>query len=259
MDAIVTAIRSRPSSAVCPGRDIRGRRIRGRFIAAVCGCSPASRNSSPREQDAKLRTLDGTYFFTLLRRHTIEGMFCDPMHGGNAGLVGWKLIGFPGPYMSWYDDIDKHPGTEFRPEPKSLEEVMGRVIVPWEESRSTTRGSVKTLPHTDVVIVGGGWSGLLMAKELGARTSLSITVLERGNERPPRQYCEGMDELDYAIRFRLMQDVSRETFTFRHTSKDRALPIRQFAVVLPRRWRRRGRRALEWRDAALFTRRFRNL
>jgi gluconate 2-dehydrogenase gamma chain len=88
----------------------------------------------PAEQDAKLRTLDGTHFFMLLRRHTIEGMFCDPMHGGNAGLVGWKMIGFPGPYMSWYADIDQHPGTEFRPEPKSLNDVLGRVIVPWEES-----------------------------------------------------------------------------------------------------------------------------
>ena len=29
---------------------------------------------------------------------------------------------------------------------------------------------MKTLPRTDVAIVGGGWAGLLMAKELGART-----------------------------------------------------------------------------------------
>jgi gluconate 2-dehydrogenase alpha chain len=42
-----------------------------------------------------------------------------------------------------------------------------------------------------------------------------------------------MDELDYAIRNRMMQDVSKETVTFRHSSKDRALPIRQFASFLP--------------------------
>jgi 2-polyprenyl-6-methoxyphenol hydroxylase-like FAD-dependent oxidoreductase len=29
----------------------------------------------------------------------------------------------------------------------------------------------------DVVIVGGGWTGLLMAKELGSRTTLSVVVL----------------------------------------------------------------------------------
>jgi gluconate 2-dehydrogenase gamma chain len=34
-------------------------------------------------------------FFALLRQHTIEGMFSDPIYGGNRELVGWKLIGWP--------------------------------------------------------------------------------------------------------------------------------------------------------------------
>jgi hypothetical protein len=32
----------------------------------------------------------------LVRRHTIEGTFCDPYYGGNANFVGWDLIGYPG-------------------------------------------------------------------------------------------------------------------------------------------------------------------
>ena len=35
---------------------------------------------------------------------------------------------------------------------------------------------MKTLPRVDVAIAGGGWSGLLMAKELGARTGLSSNM-----------------------------------------------------------------------------------
>ena len=35
-------------------------------------------------------------FFNLVRAHTIEGTFCDPYYGGNAGFVGWDLIGYPG-------------------------------------------------------------------------------------------------------------------------------------------------------------------
>lgn len=37
-------------------------------------------------------------FFNTLRTHTIEGMFADPIHGGNKNFAGWQLVGFPGAY-----------------------------------------------------------------------------------------------------------------------------------------------------------------
>ena len=74
------------------------------------------------EQDNKLKQIESTHFFALLRQHTIEGMFCDPIHGGNANMIGWQLVGFPGPHMSYYDDVDKHFGVAFRPKPVSLPE-----------------------------------------------------------------------------------------------------------------------------------------
>jgi hypothetical protein len=36
-------------------------------------------------------------FFTFLRNHTIEGMFSDPIYGGNYQAYGWRLVGFAGP------------------------------------------------------------------------------------------------------------------------------------------------------------------
>jgi gluconate 2-dehydrogenase alpha chain len=92
---------------------------------------------------------------------------------------------------------------------------------------------MKTLPHVDAVIVGGGWSGLLMAKELGARTSLSVAVLERGRPRHKEDYVTGMDELDYNVRFSMMQDYGLETATLRYTPRDRAIPIRQLGNFMP--------------------------
>jgi gluconate 2-dehydrogenase alpha chain len=92
---------------------------------------------------------------------------------------------------------------------------------------------MKTLPAADVVIIGGGWSGLLMAKELGSRTGLSVVVLERGGPSRTAEYARDMDELDYSVRLRLMQDISRETVTLRHTTRDRALPLRQYGSFLP--------------------------
>ena len=69
------------------------------------------------EQIQKLQSIEKTHFFQLLRAHTIEGMFSDPMHGGNAGLIGWQLVGYPGPRMSYKEDIDQHFGTAWRPKP----------------------------------------------------------------------------------------------------------------------------------------------
>ena len=92
---------------------------------------------------------------------------------------------------------------------------------------------MKNLSPVDVVMIGGGWTGLLMAKELGARTSLSVVVLERGGPRKTGDYAGAMDELDYGVRFRMMQDYSQETVTIRHTSGDRAIPIRQLGSFLP--------------------------
>lgn len=87
----------------------------------------------PAAQDERLRSIEKSDFFQLLRRHTIEGMFCDPMHGGNAGKIGWQLIGFPGPRMSYLRDVDTHYGEAFRPKPESLEEILGRKVTPSED------------------------------------------------------------------------------------------------------------------------------
>lgn len=34
-------------------------------------------------------------FFALVWRHTIEGFYGAPTHGGNRDYVGWRMIGFP--------------------------------------------------------------------------------------------------------------------------------------------------------------------
>lgn len=88
---------------------------------------------APAAQDEALRRIESTHFFSLLRQNTIEGMFCDPMHGGNASMIGWQLIGFPGPRMSNFDDIEKYYGKPFRPKPMTLRQTTGAKIRPGED------------------------------------------------------------------------------------------------------------------------------
>lgn len=85
------------------------------------------------QQDERLEAIEKTHFFQLLRQHTIEGMFCDPMHGGNAGLIGWQLLGYPGPQMSYREEMGKYNGVAYRPKPLSLQQVLGYPVRPWED------------------------------------------------------------------------------------------------------------------------------
>jgi len=87
----------------------------------------------PAEQDRRLQRIENTLFFSLLRTHTIEGMFCDPLHGGNLDMIGWQLIGFPGPRMSYFDEVDRHYGRALRMKPVSLEQIIGRKVRGSEE------------------------------------------------------------------------------------------------------------------------------
>ena len=50
-----------------------------------------------------------------------------------VGLIGWQLVGYPGPRMSYRDEIDKHFGQPWRPKPASLEQTAGRQGKPWED------------------------------------------------------------------------------------------------------------------------------
>jgi gluconate 2-dehydrogenase gamma chain len=61
---------------------------------------------------AAFETVPARLFFSMLLQSVREGFFADPVHGGNRGLVGWKLIGFPGAradFMDWVDRDVKYP------------------------------------------------------------------------------------------------------------------------------------------------------
>src|SRR5712691_1155877 len=52
-------------------------------------------------------------FFNTLRTHTMEGMFADPVYGGNKDFAGWRLVGFPGaqPVFTPADMQSRQPFT----------------------------------------------------------------------------------------------------------------------------------------------------
>lgn len=55
-------------------------------------------------------------FFELIRTHTIEGMFSDPLYGGNRNLVGWTLLRYPGAQRAYTPPEMKQEGTDRAPQ-----------------------------------------------------------------------------------------------------------------------------------------------
>ena len=73
----------------------------------------------------------------------------------------------------------------------------------------------KTLPKTDVVVIGFGWTGAIISKEL-TEAGLNVVALERGPMRdtdPDGLYPQTMDEPTYNARKKLFVDISKETVT----------------------------------------------
>ncbi|WP_282937855.1 GMC family oxidoreductase [Paenibacillus sp. RC67] len=89
----------------------------------------------------------------------------------------------------------------------------------------------KKLPKVDVVIVGVGWAGGIIASEL-TKAGLNCVGLERGKSRKTEDYFMVHDELRYAMRYEMFQDLSKETISFRPNEKIRALPMRSYGSFL---------------------------
>ena len=90
------------------------------------------------------------------------------------------------------------------------------------------------LKEVDVVVVGLGWTGGIIAKEL-VEAGLKVVALERGAMRSAEDYSvpHVRDELKYVVRHDLMQNVARDTLTIRNNIKQDALPMRRLGSFLP--------------------------
>ncbi len=57
------------------------------------------------EGEIDLGPVPAASFFDFMMKMTVEGYFCDPVHGGNREMVAWAFVGFPGARYDWRDHI----------------------------------------------------------------------------------------------------------------------------------------------------------
>ena len=93
----------------------------------------------------------------------------------------------------------------------------------------------KKLPATDVVIIGLGWTGSILAHEM-TEAGLDVVAIERGPWRDtatdfPTTYAQ--DELRYHVRHDLFLRPAQETITVRNNANQTALPMRGWGSFMP--------------------------
>lgn len=75
------------------------------------------------EDKMKFSGVSSSEFFNLLRKLTLEGVYADPLYGGNKDMQGWAMRKYPGSRMSYVQEIQSK--TFVKLEPQSLNSHMG--------------------------------------------------------------------------------------------------------------------------------------
>jgi gluconate 2-dehydrogenase alpha chain len=154
--------------------------------------------------------------FDLVWRHVREGLFGDPAHGGNQDFAGWKAIGFPGAQFGYRADEQTLGHVVDRPPASFVELPNAARLAERPVLRSASSGSVSSDPEADVVIVGGGMVGGMLAWQL-LQAGKKVVILEAGPARSGRE--RAMDEIQ-ATAFRNVGGAAKfnsEVPTWRRT------------------------------------------
>ena len=59
-------------------------------------------------------------FWATVYQTVMEGMFADPIYGGNRNKASWRMLGFPGLPATYADKYDEYRNKRYVAEPQSI-------------------------------------------------------------------------------------------------------------------------------------------
>jgi gluconate 2-dehydrogenase gamma chain len=62
-------------------------------------------------------------FWSTLYQTVVEGIYSDPIYGGNRNKAGWAIIGFPGAIAVHRDHVEKYRGKPFPTKPLGIADM----------------------------------------------------------------------------------------------------------------------------------------
>jgi gluconate 2-dehydrogenase alpha chain len=190
-------------------------------------------------------------FFQTLRAHLQEGLFADPVYGGNRDKQGWRFLGHPG---FWFENSAEE---NLAAEPalkggviQSLADVgysldggpREPVEIPGYDPQ---RGGQPPAGPADVVLVGVGAAGALAAAVL-AGAGLRVVGLEVGPWRTNRDFVPDELASAYYCRGEMGLKFLSETPRWRPTA---AAPDREARITLGRMMNGVGGSVIHWGGA----------
>jgi gluconate 2-dehydrogenase alpha chain len=88
-------------------------------------------------------------------------------------------------------------------------------------------------PKVDIVTIGAGWTATMLAARLCPHGTEMVS-LEQGSSRwAYPDFAHDHDSLRYSVRYAMMVDLARETWTWRPNPRAPALPMRQYGSFNP--------------------------
>lgn len=70
-----------------------------------------------------LQEIPAQAFFDMAYANVMEGLFADPIYGGNKDKRGWKLVGFPGVIAAHAENIERFRGKPYSVEPLGIADL----------------------------------------------------------------------------------------------------------------------------------------
>jgi gluconate 2-dehydrogenase gamma chain len=112
-------------SAGMHGSDVYCRKTFGKDFA---GCTAEQKETFLKDLSGGKITLDGGIpgreFFNMFFENVREGLFADPIYGGNKDKVGWKMIGHPGVAANHAENVKKYNnGQRFPANPVGIADL----------------------------------------------------------------------------------------------------------------------------------------
>ena len=181
-----------------------------------------------------MKAPDAKAFFDLLRSHLQEGLFSDPIYGGNLDKLGWRVLGHPG---VWLENTAEENLTDLPVTKGGIiqsladlgrsRELRKKTRVPGYDSQ---RGTAEPVTEADVVLVGVGGVGGIVAPVL-AKAGLRVVAFEAGPWRTSKDYLPDELGATYYCRANMGPKFQSEAPTWRRNDGE---PTREATFSLGR-------------------------